>query len=74
MADVNTAIPAGRGNFTNFSSVVSLSGANMAFRGVGSGEDGIYFSSGGSLKRVADLTTSIPGGTGTFTGLSDSPR
>jgi hypothetical protein len=73
VADVNTAIPAGRANFANFSAFVSLSGANVAFRGVGSGEEGIYLSSGGSLKRVADLTTSIPGGTGSFTGFSEFP-
>ncbi len=38
------------------------------FRGFGSGgQDGIYVASGGTIRRVADTNTAIPGGTGKFT-------
>ena len=40
IADLNTPIPGGSGNFTSFGST-SLDGGNVAFRGLGSGQDGI---------------------------------
>lgn len=74
LADTNTPIPGGVGNFTQpnalapaFGFLPALSGQNVAFHGFGSaGQDGIYASIGGSLRVVADTRTPIPGGTGTF--------
>src|SRR5262245_51128743 len=70
VADLNTAIPNGTGNFTNFGCCV-LSGGNVAFlgdAGFGSSEqEGIYLFNGSALTRVADLNTATPPGRGTFT-------
>ncbi len=70
IADKNTAIPSGTGSFDNFGKIPgSMSGTNIAFRGKGTAplQNGVYTSIGGSLNVVADLTTSIPDGSGTFT-------
>jgi hypothetical protein len=72
VADHNTPIPGGSGNFTFFptTSEISISGSNVAFRGEGdSGQQGIYFSNGTSLGKVADLNTPIPDGSGNFNGF-----
>ena len=71
VADLNTPIPGGSGNFTGFSSP-SLDNGNVAFLGFGSSQAGIYTKVGGSLNVVADLNTPIPGGTGNFTSFIDS--
>ena len=69
IADTNTAIPGGAGNFTNFGGRPSLSGGNVAFRGKGLGSPqgpwGIYTDIGG-LSVVADTNTAIPDGSGNF--------
>ena len=81
VADLNTAVPAGSGNFTSLlfptpgggSSLPlpALSGRNVAFLGFGSsGQEGIYLFDGGVLSRVADLNTAIPGGSGSFTSFA----
>jgi hypothetical protein len=80
VADLKTPIPQGSGNFMNFEilapwslPVVSpaLSGANVAFRGFGSGgQEGIYLFDGIAPSRVADLNTAIPDGVGTFMSIS----
>ncbi len=72
VADTNTPIPGGTGNFSSFS-VFSISGGNIAFFGSGSGEGGIYLFNGATLTKVADGNTPIPpGGAGNFDGfLSD---
>jgi hypothetical protein len=63
VADTNTAIPGGTGNFTDFSRFPSLDGGNVAFRGSGSsGQEGIYTDIGGSLNVMLDTTTPYPGG------------
>ena len=68
VADLNSPIPGGLGNFTSFFSP-SLSGGNVAFRGLGSsGQSGIYADIGG-LKLIADENTAVPGGSGNFTGF-----
>jgi len=69
VADQNTAIPNGTGNFTSFGGPL-LSGANVAFFADGSsGQEGFYLFNGSALSRVADLNTTIPNGTGNFTGF-----
>ena len=69
VADKNTAIPNGTGNFTSFGGPL-LSGANVAFFADGSsGQEGFYLFNGSALSRVADLNTTIPNGTGNFTGF-----
>jgi hypothetical protein len=71
VADLNTAIPNGTGNFTSLGSP-SVSGSLAAFIGGGNGQRGIYvgLTAGGSLAHVVDLSFPIPGGTGDFTGFS----
>jgi VCBS repeat protein/FG-GAP repeat protein len=68
VADLNTPIPAGSGTFTSLGPP-AVSGASVAFRGSGNGQEGIYLFNGAVLSRVADLNTPIPGGSGTFTSL-----
>lgn len=74
VADTSTPIPAGSGNFTNVfgPDLAVLSDGNVAFRGRGMNQqDGIYAQINGVLEVIADTSTPIPGGTGTFsTGLS----
>lgn len=70
IADLNTQIPDGTGNFTGFGPP-AISGSNVVFVGGGSdGQQGIYLFVGTTLSRVADLNTQIPNGTGTFTRLT----
>jgi hypothetical protein len=69
VADLNTAIPGGSGNFNSVFGA-PLSGSDVAFGGAGpAGQQGVYFFNGSVLSRVADLNTPIPGGTGNFTAL-----
>ena len=81
VADLSTTIPGGTGTFTAFSdlslstSPVALTGPpiKVAFLGSGVGQQGVYGSDVlivGPPIKVADLTTAIPGGTGTFTGFT----
>ena len=72
VANLNTPIPGGTGNFTNLGSNFdnpSIDGGVVAFHGTGTGQQGIYSKVGGTLGAVADLNTPIPGGTGNFTGF-----
>jgi sugar lactone lactonase YvrE len=82
IADTATAIPAGTGNFMAFSipgNPVSpaISSTNVAFFGAGTGgQQGIYGASvsiNGPPIKIADTTTAIPGGTGTFTAFAGNP-
>jgi hypothetical protein len=63
VADTNTPIPDGTGNFTSFDvGAVSLDRENVAFLGFGSdGQAGIYTNIGGSLSKVIDLNDSLDG-------------
>ena len=81
VADLNTAIPGGSGNFTTFVPrnpvTPSIDGSNVAFFGAGSGgQQGIYVSIPqepiipGNPVRIADTSTAIPGGTGNFTSFT----
>jgi hypothetical protein len=68
--DRQTPVPAGSGTFSDFTRP-ALAGGSMVFVGSGTaGQLGVYTDIGGSLLRVADLSTPIPGGTGTFTSFS----
>jgi len=71
VADHSTAIPGGIGNFSGLGSA-SISGGNVVFYGSGSsGQQGIYSSVGNSLSTVADRSTAIPGGIGSFTSFEN---
>ena len=71
VADLNTAVPQGTGNFTSlggFQPAVSASAA--VFRGLGgSSQSGIY--AGNPLVKVADRSNIVPGTGQTFTSLRD---
>ncbi len=71
VADTTTAIPGGTGTFTSFGDRPSTDRGATVFYGQGTaGQQGIYTDLGGTLRRVADLSTPIPNGTGTFTGFT----
>lgn len=66
VADQNTPVPGGTGNFIYFDGP-TISGDAIAFGGVGSSNlEGIYVYLNGSLQVVADQNTPVPGGTGNF--------
>jgi len=63
-----TTIPGGSGAFTALDLYPAISDGNVVFIGIGeNSQKGIYLYSGGSITRVADRNTSIPGGSGMFT-------
>jgi hypothetical protein len=71
VADENTPIPNGTGNFTGFSDFgfpgISIDGSQVAFRGTGSdNQAGIYLWDGLSLSVIADVNTPLPGGGSNF--------
>jgi hypothetical protein len=69
VADTNTAIPGGTGNFSTVAGT-TISGNTVTFFGSGSGsQSGIYTSTGGTLDNIVDKNTLIPDGTGHFTGF-----
>lgn len=75
VADTNTPIPGGTGNFTRFdltNYIVSLDDENVAFTGVGSGDQrGIYsYTIAGGLEVVVDANMAIPGARGYFKSFS----
>lgn len=73
LADQATAIPGGTGAFLGFLGAPAISGGAAAFVGVGAQQRGIYVGDGAGVTRVADLTTAIPGGAGSFTDFIASP-
>jgi hypothetical protein len=80
LADTTTGIPGGTGSFVTFDPNLALSpvdpcvsDGNLGFWGAGSGgQQGVYGIVSGVLTRVADLSSPIPDGTGTFTGFTPS--
>jgi hypothetical protein len=71
VADLNTSVPGGAGNFLGFKLTPSLDGNFAAFAGLdAAAKEGVYTNLGGSLRVVADTNTPIPGGTGNFTRLA----
>lgn len=73
VADESTAIPGTSSLFTQFCFNPTFSAGDMAFCGTDGGVSGVYAESGSSLVLVADTATSIPGGSGTFTGFPENP-
>ena len=73
VADTSTTLPGGAGLFVNFGHLGdgSTDGANVAFSAEGQLKRGVYVESGGVISLVADTTTAIPGGTGSFTSFED---
>jgi len=69
IADIETPVPGGTGNFGSFLAAVSASGGLVGFRGNNFAGGGNYVGDGSILTRVVDFTTPIPSGTGTFTGI-----
>jgi hypothetical protein len=70
VADLNTPIPGGTGNFWEFGGYglpLSISGGEVAFIGKGEmvAEEGIYVGNG-TLRKVADLNTPLPGVSSSF--------
>jgi hypothetical protein len=74
IADLTTAIPGGIGAFSGFTRLATA-GTSTSFIGTGAGQQGIYHCESAipthPCQPIADLTTAIPGGTGTFTGFND---
>jgi hypothetical protein len=78
LADTATQIPGGTGTFTSFNPVGEpgdpyRSAGNTVFWGAGIGQQGIYASLFGTLTRIADLTTAIPGVTDKFFTSASAP-
>jgi hypothetical protein len=72
VADLNTAVPdapEGVTTFTGFSGAPVIRGDSVAFVGTGTDWQGIYRFVPPNPVRVADLSTPIPNGTGSFTGF-----
>ncbi len=73
VANRNTAVPSGTGNFIGFGTGPSIDGGELAFSATGnSGQQGIYATTGGSLHVIANTSTAIPGGTGSFISFPDA--
>jgi hypothetical protein len=70
VADLTTAIPGGSGNFTSFTTTVSLDGTDVAFTGVGSSSQTGVYSTVGGFHAVANTSTLIPSGSGNFGSFS----
>jgi hypothetical protein len=72
LANAQTPIPGGGGNFDNYSGP-AVTAAGVAFFASRIGHPpagvGIYVSSGGTLRPVATTKTPVPGAGGTFTGF-----
>ena len=70
IADLNTAIPGGTGNFVSFiGSDPCISGTNVAFIGTGSGgQQGVYhrLAPPDPMIPIVDVNTPVPGGSGNF--------
>ena len=69
VVDTATPIPGGTGTFTSLGPF-SLDQGNVALRGVGAQQEGIYLYDGGTLTNLVDTGAAIPDGVGNFTGFS----
>jgi hypothetical protein len=73
IADSSTPVPGASDTFGGFFAP-SVSAGTAALTGLKNNTAfGIYTGSGGSLTRIADLNTAIPGGSGNFSSLDFSP-
>ncbi|HEY1380113.1 MAG TPA: PEP-CTERM sorting domain-containing protein [Gemmataceae bacterium] len=66
VADSNTPLPNGSGNFSTTFFEPTASGSNVSFIN----NNGVYALLGGTLKTIADASTPSPNGTGNFTTIS----
>jgi hypothetical protein len=66
VADSNTALPSGSGNFSTTFFEPTVSGSNVSFIN----NNGVYALIGGTLKTIADTSTPSPNGSGNFTTIS----
>lgn len=68
IADRQTPIPDGIGNFSFFGGPASIDGDTVVFSASGFDprQEGIYSSRKGVLRKIADLNTTVPGGTSSF--------
>jgi hypothetical protein len=66
LADTFTAVPNSSGAFRQLNTPVIDSTGNVAFLGIGNATYGVYRWNANAVSRVADTTTAIPNGTGTF--------
>jgi hypothetical protein len=77
VADLTTAIPGGTGTFTSFTQL-AVAGTRTSFIAAGRGQAGVYRCDSAvpvdPCFPLADLTTVIPGGTGTFAGFTAVTR
>ena len=77
VADTSTPIPDGSGDFTGFqvNARIATDGSHVIFSGAGNGnQQGIYdrpLFGGGSLVRIADTKTAIPGSANTFDAMTE---
>ena len=75
IVDTNTPIPGGVGNFVAFGAPV-FDGTTVAFWAPGlcfcSSQIGVYASTGGSLQKLADSNTPIPGSVGNFDNFNEA--
>lgn len=62
------AVPSAGTTFSNFANL-ALSNGFVAFQGTGGAVEGVYTNVGGTLRRVADTTTVMPGTTAIFSSL-----
>jgi hypothetical protein len=66
LVGATTAIPGGAGNFTGTVGS-SLEGDTLVFKGIGANsQQGIYLFNGGSVSRIADKSTQVPGASVNF--------
>jgi len=73
IADKNTAIPGGTGNFTGLIGPY-VDGTDVVFKGQGSAfQEGVYLDDGTALTVLVDTTTAIPGGSGNFVAFFSGP-
>lgn len=73
IADTDTPIPSGSGNFTTLRDP-ALDDGNVVFLGNGADEQrGVYAFFNGSLQRISDQSTAVPGGTGSFSWFASRP-
>ena len=68
IADRQTPVPGGTGNFNFFGGPPALDGNTVVFpaSGFNPRQEGIYASTEGTLTTIADLGTPVPGGSGSF--------
>lgn len=68
-----TPMPGSSESFRTFIFTPSLDDRTVAFTAEGTDDAGIYTVTGSSVSLVADTSTQIPGGSGTFTFFNSSP-